>query len=140
MINEKNWTSHLRLTQRVILKRIISLFVEMNTESQKSYQNMSTQDQDQTEFYEYTDQSNSTSSRMGNFFNSNILQKSPEIFRHAPNLLDTLPSNVNRTLLFAKLFYFWYFAAFGSLFPLMSIYFKQMGMGPSYCGILMGFR
>ena len=48
--------------------------------------------------------------------------------------------HLNRTLLYAKLFYFWYFAAFGSLFPLLSIYFKQMGMGPSYCGVLMGFR
>jgi hypothetical protein len=80
---------------------------------------------DQTELYEYKNEQNS---RIGNFF------------RRTSHLLDSLPSNVNRTLLFAKLFYFWYFAAFGSLFPLMSIYFKQMGMGPSYCGILMGFR
>lgn len=91
---------------------------------------------DQTELYEYENQSNSTTNRLGN----NILQKSSEGIQRASNLLDTLPSNVNRTLLYAKLFYFWYFAAFGSLFPLMSIYFKQMGMGPSYCGILMGFR
>jgi len=108
-------------------------------ESQKFYENTSNQDQNQTELYEYNDQ-NSTSARVGNFLNSNFLSKPPEIFRRSPNLLDSLPSNVNRTLLFAKLFYFWYFAAFGSLFPLMSIYFKQMGMGPSYCGILMGFR
>ncbi|CAF3330108.1 unnamed protein product [Rotaria socialis] len=80
------------------------------------------QEYDQTELFEYNN------------------DQTPEVLRHAPNLLESLKSNINRTLLFAKLFYFWYFAAFGSLFPLMSIYFKQMGMGPSYCGILMGFR
>lgn len=95
---------------------------------------------EQTELYEYQNQSNSTGNRLGQFLGSNILEKSSENLQRASNLFDTLPSNVNRTLLFAKLFYFWYFAAFGSLFPLMSIYFKQMGMGPSYCGILMGFR
>ncbi|CAF3342380.1 unnamed protein product [Rotaria socialis] len=80
------------------------------------------QEYDQTELFEYNN------------------DQTPEVLRHASNLLESLKSNINRTLLFAKLFYFWYFAAFGSLFPLMSIYFKQMGMGPSYCGILMGFR
>ncbi|CAF2775873.1 unnamed protein product [Rotaria sp. Silwood2] len=98
------------------------------------------QEYDQTELYEYNNEQNSSRIRLGNLFGSALLQKPPEVFRRAPNLLDSLPTNVNRTLLFAKLFYFWYFAAFGSLFPLMSIYFKQMGMGPSYCGILMGFR
>ena len=95
---------------------------------------------DQTELFEYTNEPMSTSARLGNLFGANFLPKPPEVLRRAPNLLDSMPPNVNRTLLFAKLFYFWYFAAFGSLFPLMSIYFKQMGMGPSYCGILMGFR
>jgi hypothetical protein len=114
-------------------------------DSRGIYQNMSDprgqqQENDQTELYEYNNEQNSSTARIGNFFGSTLLQKPPEVLRRAPNLLDSLPSNVNRTLLFAKLFYFWYFAAFGSLFPLMSIYFKQMGMGPSYCGILMGFR
>ncbi|UJR13741.1 hypothetical protein I4U23_000751 [Adineta vaga] len=98
------------------------------------------QNQDQTELYEYENGPKSVKSRLSHFFDSTLLPKSSEAFRRAPNVIDSLPSNVNRTLLFAKLFYFWYFAAFGSLFPLMSIYFKQMGMGPSYCGILMGFR
>lgn len=110
-----------------------------NMESRGYYQNTNdpyrqTQDHDQTELFEYDNERSSFRSRLGNLFNS------VDIFRRAPNLVDSLPSTVNRTLLFAKLFYFWYFAAFGSLFPLLSIYFKQMGMGPSYCGILMGFR
>ncbi|CAF3553584.1 unnamed protein product [Adineta steineri] len=98
------------------------------------------QDHDQTELYEYDTEKRSTTSRLGNLFGSTLLQKPPKILQNAPNLIDSLPANVNRTLIYAKLFYFWYFAAFGSLFPLLSIYFKQMGMGPSYCGILMGFR
>ncbi|CAF0728189.1 unnamed protein product [Adineta ricciae] len=109
------------------------------------YQNMrdpyrQQQDHDQTELYEYDNERSSAASRLGNLFGTKILHNPPKILRNAPNLIDSLPANVNRTLLYAKLFYFWYFAAFGSLFPLLSIYFKQMGMGPSYCGILMGFR
>lgn len=114
-------------------------------DSRGLYQNMDDSyhqrsEQDQTELYEYTNDQNSTRTRIGNLFGSKLLKNPPDVLQRTPNLLDSLPSNVNRTLLYAKLFYFWYFAAFGSLFPLMSIYFKQMGMGPSYCGILMGFR
>lgn len=114
-------------------------------ESRGTYQNTPDpyrqgQDHDQTELFEYDQEGYSTGARLGNLFQTKIFSKSPDVFRRAPNIIDSLPANVNRTLLFAKLFYFWYFAAFGSLFPLLSIYFKQMGMGPSYCGILMGFR
>ncbi|CAF3800809.1 unnamed protein product [Adineta steineri] len=114
-------------------------------ESRDLYQNMNDpyrqqqqqqQQHEQTELYEYDNAQKSSIPGLGNLLTS----KTSEALQRAPNLLNSLPSNVNRTLLFAKLFYFWYFAAFGSLFPLMSIYFKQMGMGPSYCGILMGFR
>ena len=43
-------------------------------------------------------------------------------------------------LLISKTFYFFFFAAFGSLFPLIAVYFKQIGMNPSQCGALIGFR
>jgi hypothetical protein len=114
-------------------------------ETRGMYQNMhdpysQPHEQDQTELYEYDHDRSSATARLGNLFQTKLLPKSPDVFRRSPNIVDSLPANVNRTLLFAKLFYFWYFAAFGSLFPLLSIYFKQMGMGPSYCGILMGFR
>lgn len=46
----------------------------------------------------------------------------------------------NRKLLVPKAFYFFFFAAFGSLFPLMAIYFKQMAMSPTQVGLLFGFR
>lgn len=114
-------------------------------ESRGFYQNMNDpyrqqQDFDQTELYEYENERSSTVTRLRQLFGANFLPKSPKFLRQPPNIIESLPANVNRTLLYAKLFYFWYFAAFGSLFPLLSIYFKQMGMGPSYCGILMGFR
>ena len=46
----------------------------------------------------------------------------------------------NRDLLICKGFYFFFFAAFGSLFPLMNVYFKQMGMNSVQAGILSGVR
>ena len=47
---------------------------------------------------------------------------------------------INRELLIAKAFYFCFFSAFGSLLPLMAIYFKNMGMTPTQAGILIGIR
>ena len=44
----------------------------------------------------------------------------------------------SRELLVSKLFYLFFFAAFGSLFPLLGVYFKQLGMNALQCGILMG--
>lgn len=37
-------------------------------------------------------------------------------------------ADVDQDLLVSKTFYFFFYAAFGSLFPLISIYFKQLGM------------
>nr|KAI8743389.1 major facilitator superfamily domain-containing protein 6-like [Biomphalaria glabrata] len=56
------------------------------------------------------------------------------------DFLDSLCTVVNRDLLFCKLFYFFFFGAFGSLFPLLAIYFKQLGMNASQSGVLIGFR
>lgn len=56
------------------------------------------------------------------------------------DIIDTFFTYVNRDLLICKLFYFFFFAAFGSLFPLLAIYFKQLGMNPTQSGILIGFR
>lgn len=46
----------------------------------------------------------------------------------------------DRELLLSKAFYFFFYAAFGSLFPLMGVYFKQMGMSSVQSGILTGVR
>ena len=48
--------------------------------------------------------------------------------------------DINPHLLIFKTFYFFFYAAFGSLFPLIAVYFKQIGMNPSQCGALIGFR
>lgn len=40
----------------------------------------------------------------------------------------------------AKIFYFFFYAAFGSLFPLMGVYFKQIGMDAAQAGFLSGIR
>ncbi|ESO85407.1 hypothetical protein LOTGIDRAFT_107720 [Lottia gigantea] len=56
------------------------------------------------------------------------------------DILDNIFTYVNRDLFVCKLFYFFFFGAFGSLFPLMAIYFKQLGMNASQGGVLIGFR
>ncbi|TRY69318.1 hypothetical protein TCAL_14242 [Tigriopus californicus] len=50
------------------------------------------------------------------------------------------PDPVDQSLALAKFFYFFFFAAFGSLLPLLGVYFKQQGMDASQCGFLMGIR
>lgn len=51
-----------------------------------------------------------------------------------------LCGSVDQELLTVKTFYFFFYSAFGSLFPLMGVYFKQMGMNPFQCGLLVGTR
>ncbi|XP_014681374.1 PREDICTED: major facilitator superfamily domain-containing protein 6-like [Priapulus caudatus] len=53
---------------------------------------------------------------------------------------EALWHNVDRDLLISKTFYFFFFSAFGSLFPLLAIYFKQLGMNPIQAGTLIGIR
>lgn len=55
-------------------------------------------------------------------------------------LLDRLAQKINKDLLVSKMFYFFFYSAFGSLFPLMGVYFKQAGMNPAQVGILTGIR
>ncbi len=50
------------------------------------------------------------------------------------------PDSVQQGLALAKFFYFFFFAAFGSLFPLLAVYFKQLGMDAAHCGFLIGVR
>lgn len=48
--------------------------------------------------------------------------------------------NVNRKLLVSKLFYYFFWSAYGSFFPLLGVYYKQIGMNPSQSGLLVGCR
>ena len=49
--------------------------------------------------------------------------------------LDILWTYVNKELFISKIFYFFFFSAFGSLFPLMAVYFKQLGMNAIQAGM-----
>lgn len=56
------------------------------------------------------------------------------------DVIDSMCTSLNQDLLIAKTFYFFFFSAFGSLFPLLAVYFKQMGMNPTQSGFLIGVR
>lgn len=47
---------------------------------------------------------------------------------------------IDRTLVTYKIFYLLFFAGFGSTFPYLTIYFKQMGLNASHVGTLSGIR
>uniref|UniRef100_H3DIF6 Major facilitator superfamily domain containing 6a n=1 Tax=Tetraodon nigroviridis TaxID=99883 RepID=H3DIF6_TETNG len=47
---------------------------------------------------------------------------------------------VNTTLLVSKVFYFFFYAAYGSLHPLLAVYYKQLGLSASRSGLLVGIR
>ena len=60
--------------------------------------------------------------------------------RGRSDIMEMVCGNTSQELLIAKAFYFFFFSAFGSLFPLMGVYFKQLGLNPAQCGILAGLR
>lgn len=47
------------------------------------------------------------------------------------NFIRLIGREIPRELFFAGLFYLLYFASFGSLFPLLAVYFKQLGLNPT---------
>lgn len=47
---------------------------------------------------------------------------------------------INNDLLISKVFYFFFYSAYGSLYPLLPIYYKQLGMSPTQSGMLVGIR
>lgn len=51
-----------------------------------------------------------------------------------------LGQEMPRSLFVVRLFYLLYFASFGSLFPLLAVYFKQLGMTAAQAGLLLGSR
>uniref|UniRef100_A0A914YRZ9 Major facilitator superfamily associated domain-containing protein n=1 Tax=Panagrolaimus superbus TaxID=310955 RepID=A0A914YRZ9_9BILA len=48
--------------------------------------------------------------------------------------------DIPRDLFMVRLFYLLWFASFGSLFPLLAVYFKQLGMTAAQAGVLLGCR
>lgn len=47
---------------------------------------------------------------------------------------------INTHLLVSKVFYFFFYAAYGSLHPLLAVYYKQLGLSASRSGLLVGIR
>ncbi|KAM4697812.1 major facilitator superfamily domain-containing protein 6 [Rhinophrynus dorsalis] len=47
---------------------------------------------------------------------------------------------INNDLLISKVFYFFFYSAYGSLYPLLPVYYKQLGMTPTQSGLLVGIR
>ncbi|XP_068446928.1 major facilitator superfamily domain-containing protein 6-A-like [Clinocottus analis] len=47
---------------------------------------------------------------------------------------------INSRLLVSKVFYFFFYSAYGSLHPLLAVYYKQLGMSASRSGLLVGIR
>lgn len=112
-----------------------------------SYNNQNTpnnQTYDDNDLYEYdADAPKGISGRVKGFLGSVQLktdEDSHSTHQYKRDIIESLCSQINQTLLIPKAFYFFFFAAFGSLFPLMAIYFKQMAMSPVQVGILFGFR
>ena len=126
-----------------------------NNYPQTSYQNQTAGNEnlyDNSDLYEYdTDTKNpgnfisNAAGRVRSLFNGDgsrneNIDSDNASMKYKRDCLDTLCANINQTLIVPKAFYFFYFAAFGSLFPLMGIYFKQMAMTSLQVGILLGFR
>jgi hypothetical protein len=60
--------------------------------------------------------------------------------RGTNELLETVLGGLEPELVVAKGFYFFFYASFGSLFPLMGVYFKQLGLNGAQAGVLSGIR
>ncbi|XP_054653082.1 major facilitator superfamily domain-containing protein 6-A isoform X2 [Dunckerocampus dactyliophorus] len=56
------------------------------------------------------------------------------------NCCERMCLRVNTHLLISKVFYFFFYAAYGSLHPLLAVYYKQLGMSASRSGLLVGIR
>ncbi|CAG9765197.1 unnamed protein product [Ceutorhynchus assimilis] len=67
-------------------------------------------------------------------------KESTHKIRGKSDILERLFGPVDQELLVVKSFYFFFYSAFGSLFPLMGVYFKQMGMNATQSGFLIGSR
>ncbi|XP_043931121.1 major facilitator superfamily domain-containing protein 6 isoform X2 [Protopterus annectens] len=57
-----------------------------------------------------------------------------------PDWFDRRCIGINDDLIISKIFYFFFYSAYGSLYPLLPVYYKQLGMLPSQSGLLVGIR
>ncbi|KAK2819493.1 hypothetical protein Q7C36_021139 [Tachysurus vachellii] len=59
---------------------------------------------------------------------------------HQRRCCESIFLRINRYLLVSKVFYFFFYAAYGSLHPLLAVFYKQLGMNPFQSGLLVGIR
>lgn len=69
--------------------------------------------------------------------NDTVPTPSPQ---HDISCCERLLLRVNPRLLVSKVFYLFFYAAYGSLHPLLALYYKQLGMSPTQSGLLVGIR
>ncbi|KAI7808459.1 major facilitator superfamily domain-containing protein 6-B [Triplophysa rosa] len=83
-----------------------------------------------------------------------VTNTSPSTQMPPPAPTDTLPPQpsqnmdcmerccvrIDNHLLISKIFYFFFYSAYGSLHPLLALYYKQLGMTPTQSGLLVGIR
>ncbi|KAB5526215.1 hypothetical protein PHYPO_G00149120 [Pangasianodon hypophthalmus] len=69
------------------------------------------------------------------------LEKPPIPFsEHQLGCCERMFLRINRYLLVSKVFYFFFYAAYGSLHPLLGVFYKQLGMNPFQSGLVVGIR
>nr|AAH81686.1 Zgc:92925 [Danio rerio] len=56
------------------------------------------------------------------------------------NCMERCCARIDNRLLISKIFYFFFYSAYGSLHPLLAVYYKQLGMTPTQSGLLVGIR
>lgn len=68
-------------------------------------------------------------------------EKPPNPFsKHQLGCCEHMFLRINRYLLVSKVFYFFFYAACGSLHPLLAVFYKQLGMNPFQSGLVVGIR
>lgn len=72
---------------------------------------------------------------------SDVLPEQPPTSRPtAIDCCERMCLRINSHLLVSKVFYFFFYAAYGSLHPLLAVYYKQLGLSASRSGLLVGIR
>ncbi|KAK3568725.1 hypothetical protein QTP86_014556 [Hemibagrus guttatus] len=71
---------------------------------------------------------------------STSMDSPPPPTSSSTDCLERMCMRIDERLLISKIFYFFFYAAYGSLHPLLAVYYKQLGMSPSQSGLLVGIR
>ncbi|XP_069471772.1 major facilitator superfamily domain-containing protein 6 isoform X2 [Ambystoma mexicanum] len=104
---------------------------------------LSDDEEEQKRKYVLADPFNSVSLEQNQPPQNNVPPTSTETTTSPDHDMDWIEKHcvkINNDLLVSKVFYFFFYAAYGSLYPLLPVYYKQLGMSPSQSGFLVGIR